>query len=85
MEGVSESEMVEHCEDQCHGHNSCNRLKPEDFLNHDACQRNGFHFFINYSYFWIFKSIWTVDQNVRETLFKNHAWRFKGIVRIPSY
>merc|ERR1711990_752526 len=39
MEGVSESEMVEHCEDQCHGHNSCNRLKPEDFLNHDACQR----------------------------------------------
>merc|ERR1711990_995914 len=39
MEGVSESEMVEHCEHQCHGHNSCNRLKPEDFLNHDACQR----------------------------------------------
>jgi len=38
-DGMSEYEMVERCEDQCDGHNSCNRLKPEDFLNHDACQR----------------------------------------------
>jgi len=39
MDGVSENEMIEHCEHQCDGRNSCNRFKPEDFLNHDGCQR----------------------------------------------
>ena len=42
MEGLSERETIDRCNDQC-GDRSCNRLKPEDFLNHEGCQRNGFH------------------------------------------
>ena len=42
MEGLSERDILERCNHEC-GDRSCNRLKPEDFLNHDACHRNGFH------------------------------------------
>jgi len=38
MEGLSENEILDWCNSEC-GDRSCNRLKPEDFLNHDACQR----------------------------------------------
>ena len=42
MLGKSEKEVIEDCNQKC-GDRSCNRLKPEDFLNHEGCQRNGFH------------------------------------------
>jgi len=35
---LSENEILDWCNSEC-GDRSCNRLKPEDFLNHDACQR----------------------------------------------
>merc|ERR1711917_158719 len=38
MEDTSENEILDWCNSEC-GDRSCNRLEPEDFLNHDACQR----------------------------------------------
>ena len=36
------NEIFDWCNSEC-GDRSCDRLEPEDFLNHDACQRKVFH------------------------------------------
>ena len=38
---MNQGELEYHCEDQC-GH-TCYQLNADDFVNHEACERNGFH------------------------------------------
>ena len=43
---TSESDVIGMCNHECgdsFNDGQCNRLQPEDFVNHEACQRNGFH------------------------------------------
>ena len=43
---TSESDVIGMCNHECGdswNSGQCNRLNPEDFVNHEACQRNGFH------------------------------------------
>ena len=41
MEHTDQEDLEYHCEDQC-GH-TCYQLNADDFVDHEACERNGFH------------------------------------------